>query len=83
MDFFNPIVSPEHFGGTFKTVRESLGYSPAREIIAAMMYYFEDPDGRLCRAVPDNGVRRTHVGALSIRGAARARICFRPKLSGS
>ncbi len=55
VDFFKPVVSPARFGGTFKAVRESLGYSSAREIIGAMMYYFEDPDGNFVEQLQTTG----------------------------
>jgi hypothetical protein len=55
LDFFNPVTHPERLNRTFKTVRESLGYSPAREIIAAMMYYFEDPDGNFVEQFQTTG----------------------------
>jgi len=45
VDFFNALAAPERLNATFKTVCGSRGYSPAQEIIGAMMYYFEDPDG--------------------------------------
>jgi hypothetical protein len=45
MGFFRPVARRERLNVTFETVYESLSYSPAKEIIAAVTYYFEDPDG--------------------------------------
>jgi len=55
LDFFTPVARFERLNVTFKTVRESPGYSPAREIIAAMMYYFEDPDGNFVEQFQTTG----------------------------
>lgn len=55
VDFFHPLVQPERLDKTFKTISSSTGYSPAREIIAAMMYYFEDPDGNFVEQFQTTG----------------------------
>jgi hypothetical protein len=55
VDFFQPVVRPERLNQTFMSVSGALGYSPAREIIAAMMYYFEDPDGNFVEQFQTTG----------------------------
>ncbi len=54
-DFFTPLVRPERLNETFKSVSGSPGYSPARGILAAMMYYFEDPDGNFVEQFQTTG----------------------------
>jgi hypothetical protein len=55
VDFFRSVVRSERLNETFKSVSGSLGYSPAQEIIAAMMYYFEDPDGNFVEQFQTTG----------------------------
>lgn len=55
VDFFQPVVRAERLNPTFKSVSDAIGYSPAREIIAAMMYYFEDPDGNFVEQFQTTG----------------------------
>jgi len=45
MDFFTPRHPAEGLNPTFAKLVSEEGYSPARGIIEAMMFYFEDPDG--------------------------------------
>jgi len=45
VDFFEPLVQPARFHPAFKLLLEDFHYSPAREIIAAMMRFHEDVDG--------------------------------------
>jgi hypothetical protein len=45
VDFFTPIRSVDRLHPAFQTLTMNEGYSPARGIIAAQMYYFDDPDG--------------------------------------
>lgn len=55
VDFFSPLAGAERLNATFKAVCASPGYSPAREIIAAMMYYYEDPDGNFVEQFQTTG----------------------------
>jgi hypothetical protein len=45
VEFFQPIVAQEKMSSTFRVLLEQRGYTPARGILDAMTYYFEDPDG--------------------------------------
>jgi hypothetical protein len=45
MDFFRPRHPPERLHPTFVSIVNLEAYSPAKGIMEAMMYYFEDPDG--------------------------------------
>ncbi len=45
MDFFAPIVPEERLNRTFKILSGAERYSPARELIKAMMRFYEDADG--------------------------------------
>lgn len=45
VDFFTPIRPEDRLHPLFRTLTSCEGYSPARGIIAAMMHYFQDPDG--------------------------------------
>ena len=47
LDFFKPVVPDERLNPVFKLLAFKEGYSPAREIMRAMMHYYEDPDGNL------------------------------------
>jgi hypothetical protein len=44
-DFFTPLVPNERLNPHFKTLRFEERYSPARELIEAMMRFYEDTDG--------------------------------------
>lgn len=45
LDLFAPVVGPERFHPSFAEVWNQEQFSPARGIIGAMSYYFDDPDG--------------------------------------
>ena len=45
VDFFNPVVPSTAFHPGFKLLLEHPRYSPARELVASMMRYYEDADG--------------------------------------
>lgn len=45
VDFFSPTVPPERFHPNFRILKDEEHYSPARELIAAMMRFHEDVDG--------------------------------------
>jgi hypothetical protein len=45
VDFFGPVASVDQLGTVFKILTTEERYSPAREIIAAMMRFHEDADG--------------------------------------
>lgn len=49
VDFFAPAIAVDRMHPTFQILLESRGYSPAREIIAAMMRYHVDVDGHFVR----------------------------------
>lgn len=55
MDFFSPVVQPEQFADGFRLLLNDEGYSPAREIIEAMMYWFDDPDGNFIEQFQSTG----------------------------
>jgi len=44
-DFFKPIVASEKLNSSFRVLTEQMRYSPARDIIAAMMRFYQDTDG--------------------------------------
>ncbi len=44
-DFFTPVVPGERLSSRFRTLTEQPRYSPAREIIGAMMRFYQDTDG--------------------------------------
>ena len=45
MDFFAPRHPAARLNPTFAKLVNDEGYSPAKGVIEAMMFYFEDPDG--------------------------------------
>lgn len=45
VDFFAPTIDENRFHPSFRMLLDDVRYSPAREIIAAMMRYHEDVDG--------------------------------------
>ena len=55
LDFFEPVVDQGSFNPSFAAVREGEGYSPARELIAAMMHYYQDPDGNFVEQFQSSG----------------------------
>lgn len=55
VDFFAPIVPPERWHPNFRLLLEHPRYSPARELIAAMMRYFEDADGNFIEQFQTTG----------------------------
>ena len=44
-DFFTPLVPEDRLHPTFRTLSSAPRYSPAREVIKAMMRFYEDMDG--------------------------------------
>jgi hypothetical protein len=55
VDFFQPVVSLDKMAGTFRGLLEQHGFSPARGILDAMTYYFEDPDGNFVQQFQSTG----------------------------
>src|SRR6266436_4525940 len=55
VDFFTPLRPLEHLHPRFLQLVTSEGLSPARGIIAAMMYYFQDPDGNFVEQFQTTG----------------------------
>jgi hypothetical protein len=55
IDFFAPAVSPDRWHPNFRLLVEHPRYSPARELIAAMMRYFEDADGNFVQQFQTTG----------------------------
>jgi hypothetical protein len=45
LNFFNPVHDALRLDGSFHTIATRLEFSPAKGIMEAMMYYFQDPDG--------------------------------------
>ncbi len=45
LDLFTPVVARERFHPSFAEAWKQEQFSPARGIISAMAYYFDDPDG--------------------------------------
>ncbi|WP_420839350.1 hypothetical protein [Bradyrhizobium oropedii] len=52
MDFLTPIVSPDQLNQGFRILLSEARYSPAREIIEAMMRFYEDMDGNFVEQLP-------------------------------
>jgi len=48
-------VPPGRFHRLFRILRETAGYSPARELISAMLYYFDDPYGNFVEQFQTTG----------------------------
>ena len=55
LDFFEPVVDRERFSPAFDLIRNGEGYSPARELMAALMHYYEDPDGNFVEQFQSTG----------------------------
>lgn len=55
VDLFNPVVPDARLHRNFKLLVEHPRYSPARELIAAMMPYFEDVDGNFVEQFQTTG----------------------------
>lgn len=45
VDFFAPVVPEDRLHKSYSALLGQEGYSPAQELISAMMFYFDDPDG--------------------------------------
>lgn len=54
VDFFAPLASPDRLNRIFSTLEEER-YSAARELIAAMMRYYEDADGNFVEQFQTTG----------------------------
>jgi len=55
IDLFTPVVPRGRFHPHFAQVWQDEQFSPAREIISAMAYYFEDPDGNFVEQFQTSG----------------------------
>lgn len=55
VDFFTPVVPAETLHPSFKLLLEHPRYSPARELIASMMRYYEDVDGNFIEQFQTTG----------------------------
>ncbi|MCI3133391.1 hypothetical protein [Phenylobacterium aquaticum] len=55
VDFFAPLVPPERWHPNFRLLVDHPRYSPARELIAAMMRYHEDADGNFIEQFQTTG----------------------------
>jgi hypothetical protein len=55
VDFFEPAVAPGKMSPTFRMLLERRGFTPARGILDAMTYYFEDPDGNFVQQFQTTG----------------------------
>lgn len=55
VDLFTPVVPRSRFHPSFAAIWNEEIYSPAREIISAMSYYFEDPDGNFVEQFQTTG----------------------------
>jgi hypothetical protein len=55
VDFFTPIVPTNRLHPSFKLLVEHPRYSPAKELIAAMMPYFKDVDGNFIEQFQSTG----------------------------
>jgi hypothetical protein len=54
-DFFTPIVPEERINPTFSVLISDDRYSPARDLISAMMPFFEDTDGNFVEQFQTSG----------------------------
>lgn len=54
-DFFTPIVPDKRINPTFRTLISDDRYSPARDMIGAMMPFFEDTDGNFVEQFQTSG----------------------------
>lgn len=55
VDFFRPRVKPERQNRIFSTLLKEARYSPAKELIAAMMPFYEDVDGNFIEQFQSTG----------------------------
>jgi len=55
LNFFEPVIERQRFNPVFAAMREGEGYSPARELMSAMMHYYEDPDGNFVEQFQSTG----------------------------
>lgn len=55
VDFFTPIVAEDRINKTFNTLIKEERFSPARELIGAMMPFFEDADGNFVEQFQTTG----------------------------
>jgi hypothetical protein len=55
VDFFTSVRPVNQLHAGFSTLSTSEGFSPARGVIAAMMYYFQDPDGNFVEQFQTTG----------------------------
>jgi hypothetical protein len=55
VDFFTPVVTENRINKTFKTLTGEERFSPARELIGAMMPFFEDVDGNFIEQFQTTG----------------------------
>jgi hypothetical protein len=55
VDFFAPVGAAGRLHPLFRTLTTAEGFSPARGIIGAMMYYFQDPDGNFVEQFQTTG----------------------------
>jgi len=55
VDFFAPVALPERWHPNFRLLVEHPRYSPARDLISAMMRYFEDADGNFIEQFQTTG----------------------------
>lgn len=55
VDFFTPTVAAAKLNPTFKVLVEQERFSPARELITAMMPFFEDADGNFVEQFQTTG----------------------------
>jgi hypothetical protein len=55
VDFFTPVTASNRLHPTFELLRNEERYSPAREVISAMMRSYEDVDGNFVEQFQTNG----------------------------
>ena len=55
LDFFTPLVASEKLNSVFKHFSAKKGYSPGRELMTQMMYYFQDLDGNFVKDFQTTG----------------------------
>lgn len=55
VDFFAPLAPRDRLNSSFKTLAEHARFSPARELIAAMMRFHEDADGNFIEQFQTSG----------------------------
>src|SRR3546814_1457266 len=55
IDFFTPLVPAERLHPTYNILTSQERYSPARDLIAAMMRFHEDADGNLLEQFQTTG----------------------------